>query len=79
MVSVEPFFFLFKLRNWARGDATGVSDVGLWSKGVRKTWVVSKSSGKARDFNIRSRSLLVRRLSFARLEKIRYRVTVRKG
>lgn len=40
----------------------------LWSNGVRKTWVVSKPSGNARDLSMRSRSLVVRRLSFARLQ-----------
>lgn len=49
------------------GDATGVPLAELPSKGVRRTFVVSKSSGRARDLSILSRSLVVRRFSFARL------------
>jgi hypothetical protein len=49
------------------GDATGVPPAELPSKGVRRTFVVSKSSGRARDLSILSRSLVVRRFSFARL------------
>ena len=39
------------------------------SKGVRRTLVVSKSSGRARDLSTLSRSFVVRRLSLARLER----------
>lgn len=49
------------------GDATGVPPAELLSKGVRRTFVVSKSSGRARDLSILSRSFVVRRFSFARL------------
>lgn len=52
---------------YPRGDAAGVMPDDLLSKGVRRTLVVSKSSGRARDLRILSRSFEVRRLSFARL------------
>lgn len=40
------------------------------SNGERKTWLVSKSSGNARDRNILSRSLPVRRFNLARLRHL---------
>lgn len=54
----------------AAGEARGVPSPCELAKGAWSACAISKSSGRARDLIMRSRSSLVRRLSFARLRSL---------
>lgn len=56
-----------KLGVYEPGDASGVPRPWEFPKGEWSAEAMSKSSGRARDRIMRSRSSLVNRLSFARL------------